>query len=425
MGQATQVEYVSTRGVNSCDFITAVKQGLAPDGGLYVPTIIPDQTNLLQESLTDYQSFTKKYLSQFIGRALKESMDSIINSAFNFPLEHIHLDNHLSLLELFHGPTLSFKDFGARFLAQVLTRESGSRLILVATSGDTGSAVASSFDGLDNIRCCVLFPKDKISKRQEAQITCWGKNILAVEVDGNFDDCQSLVKQAFHYPEQLSEFQLSTANSINIGRLLPQMSYYAYTATKHYQVTGKEINFVVPSGNLGNVTACIYAKSSGMPIDKIIIACNANEAVLHYYHTGQYVAADTIQTIANAMDVGAPSNFERLVHFYETHQAFCRDLTVVSVSDKQIQQAIIECKNHYNYVLCPHTATAYFARQKLKLNAACLVATAHPAKFEQVIEPIIKTKLAIPSNLQRLLDRQQTKRTIKADLAALVDVLQS
>jgi len=331
----------SIRGGQPVDFFEAITLGLADNGGLFIPAEFPDLSLLSKETFTNYNDFSVRFLSLILSNELPDaSLKRLIESALNFPVHIKELKEGLSVLELFHGPTLSFKDFGARFLAQCLKSKGDKLCILVATSGDTGSAVASSFYNLENINVIVLFPKGKVSKRQQAQLTCWGKNILALEVDGVFDDCQSLVKEAFADEWFQSSLNLSTANSINIGRLLPQMTYYAYQSIHYFKKTGNNINFIVPSGNLGNVTACIYAKQMNFPIGNISIATNANKTLVNYYQKGDYQPLATIQTFANAMDIGAPNSFERINHLFKNHRNFIEQLSVFSVNDEEIINAI-------------------------------------------------------------------------------------
>lgn len=414
------MKYHSTRANIKVDFTKSITTGLAENGGLYVPEHFPDLSYLKDNLVTDYQTFAKEFLKPFLaGSSLENKSSEIIKEALNFPLIYKNLNNNLSVLELFHGPTLSFKDFGARFLAQSLNALNKKHFILVATSGDTGSAVASSFSALENVNVVVLYPKGKISPRQEAQITCWSKNILAIAVDGVFDDCQLLVKQAFNDHWFINNLSLSTANSINIGRLLPQMSYYAYSAIKHYQKYQTNLNFVIPGGNLGNATACVYAKQLKLPIGNITIATNENKALVNYLESGKYQPNKTIQTLANAMDVGSPSNFERLKYLFDDFEKFKKNISAVSVSDQQIKQAILSGFNNFNYIMCPHTATAFYVAKLNNHTAQCVVATAEPSKFETIIEPIIKQVLPTPARLRALIERRQQNKNISPQLSEL------
>lgn len=404
--------YHSTRNPDlTYSLLQALQQGLAQDGGLIVPQTWPDASSLYQATGLTYQQFAEKLLNPFFkGDPLEQYLPAICQRALNFTIPTIKLDNNSYILELFHGPTLSFKDVGARFLANCLTALIDDKpiTVMVATSGDTGSAVAAAFHHKPNIRVVVLFPKGKISERQQKQITCWGENILAISVDGIFDDCQKLVKSAFSDPTWQQITQLNTANSINIGRLLPQMTYYAYSSSQFHQAHGHAANFIVPSGNVGNVTAAYWAKQLGFPIGNVMLATNANTTIPDFLQTGHYQPRKSIETLANAMDVGNPSNFERLRQLFESDQQLQQQLHAYSVTDSQIKTAIVDCYQRYNVTLCPHTATAYYVRQKFADQSPwIMVATAHPSKFETIIEPLLKIRTTVPSALQTLLDKPQ------------------
>lgn len=420
------MEFVTTRHQKKYLLDHAIIAGLAPDGGLYVPEQLP---KFPPESLCidqSYPAFAADFLRPFFaGSALLPELDAICADAFNFPLPVKPLDDYTNVLELFHGPTLSFKDFGARFLAECLSRLSKDkqRTILVATSGDTGSAVASAFYQKPNLNVVVLFPKGKISARQEQQITCWGENVKALAVEGDFDDCQRLVKQAFA-DEACQQANLTTANSINIARLLPQTVYYAYTSLEQLAKTGAESRFIIPSGNLGHATAAFWAKHIGMPITEIVIACNANRPVTDYLTTGRYEAKITQATLANAMDVGNPSNFERLQYLLPSFNAFKSAVQAFNVSDARIEACIKECFLAHHYLLCPHTATAYAVRQQMSEQLHyTLVATAHASKFEQIVEPLIAQTIEMPASLQTIMARQVHVQEMPAELSALRSVL--
>lgn len=420
------MDYHSTRGKQNVDFFDAVLQGLAEDGGLYVPFNFPDQSQLIDKAFNDYQDFATALLKPFINNSLiTPFISDIIKQAFNFPLPLKTLSQDLHVLELFHGPTLSFKDFGARFFAQTISRQPSKLTILVATSGDTGSAVASSFYGIKNVNVFILFPKNKITPRQRGQICCFDKNIQAIEVDGTFDDCQALVKGAFADLFINKKLSLSTANSINIARLLPQMTYYADTAIEYFKKHHEKLNFIIPAGNLGNAVACVYAKQMKLPIGKITLTTNENKTISEYLETGNYLERDSIATLANAMDVGAPSNFERLHYLFKTYEGFKQNLEATLVTDKEITQTIIDCHKKYNYIICPHTATAFHIADKQKAKHQCIVSTAHPAKFEEIIEPILNLSLPIPGQLSTLLSRKQSFRAIKPNLDALKEIIVS
>ncbi len=386
----------------------AISHALADDGGLFVPEYLP-KVDLPQftPDLT-YPEFAQKILHAFfLEDPLNGKLSQLCNKAFVFPVPLKKLNDNTFMLELFHGPTLSFKDFGARFLAECLNVISAHQktTIMVATSGDTGSAVASAFSQKSNVNVLILYPDKQISDRQEHQITCWDSNILALAVDGTFDDCQYLVKTAFQDSWWQTNMHLSSANSINIGRLLPQIIYYAYSSVQFYHRYKLFPGFIVPTGNLGNATAGYWARKMGFPIREIVIATNANKVISDYLRTGEYQPRQSIPTLANAMDVGNPSNFERLQHLFNTYDEFKQNVKAISANDDDIQQTIKDVYKQYATIICPHTATACFARQTLSEQPWIVVATADPSKFESIIEPIIQTKVPIAHQLQALLNK--------------------
>lgn len=399
----------------------AIQSGLASDGGLFMPTEIP------RSQLTDdlpYPEFVVQCLMPYFqDDLLADFLPEICHTAFNFPLPLHHINDHTTLLELFHGPTLAFKDFGARFLAECMQHIPATgkqQLIIVATSGDTGSAVASAFYQKPNTQVVVLYPQGQITARQEAQITCWGDNILALAVEGSFDDCQQMAKSAFQDNDITSQWQLSSANSINAGRLLPQVVYYAYATV---QLARNDIvlpTIIVPSGNLGNVTAAHLAKHMGFAIGDIVAVTNANQALTDFCQTGEFKARPSIPTLANAMDVGNPSNFARLQALYPAFADFTQHVPAVSVDDQQIEAAITDCYQRFNTVLCPHTATAWHAAQQLTDDKHHLIAaTAHPCKFETIVEPLLDVQIPLPEIMQTLLAKPTQLAIIPATLEAV------
>ncbi len=410
-----------------CDFKSAALAGLAADGGLFVPDFFPKIKLEEFAALESYPEFASQLLRYFIDAPLQNELDSMCQLAFNFAVPNKQINVDTWQLELFHGPTLSFKDFGARFLAQCFARIPTEKplTILVATSGDTGSAVASAFFKKYPIQVIVLFPQGKISLRQQQQITCWQDNVLAIAVEGAFDDCQQLVKSAFADPQWKNNYQLSTANSINIARLLPQVVYYAYTSLRFHKQQGIAPGFIVPSGNLGNVTAAYWARQMGFPIREIVIATNANRPLTHYLDTGEYRVFPTQVTLANAMDVGNPSNFARLRDLFPDFTEFKSQVRAIRVDDQQIKEAIVQAYQQEQVIICPHTATGYYARQQLDKQPWIIVATAHPCKFENVIEPIINFPLPAAPELEILLNRAQHFEIIPADLSALTAVVKT
>lgn len=429
------IVFRSTRGNAPASLETVLQSGTAPDGGLYVPTALPSfSQEALAESETPAELAECMLQPFFEGSSLEGALPEICRSAFDFPLPLTRLSPaangaRLSLLELFHGPTAAFKDYGARFLAacleQILAREPDSApplTILVATSGDTGAAVASAFSGRERIRVVVLFPKGRISPRQEHHLGCWGENVQALAVHGAFDDCQRLVKQAFASPKLRTTARLGSANSINLGRLLPQSAYHAWAALQ----VPEGAHFVVPTGNLGNGLACLWAREMGAGIGRILLATNANRAVSDYLARGLYKGQESIGTLANAMDVGDPSNMERLRHYFDGDvQRIRQAVAAASVSDERIQAQIRREYAESGAVLCPHTAAGvdacheYLSRSNALAGDWVLAATAHPAKFETVVEPLIGKTVAPPPQLAKLLARSSSHMEILPDLAAL------
>ena len=415
------MKFVSTRG--KADAVTAseaILQGLAYDGGLYVPETFPTLRNLPIGEISSYGEFAFEMLAPYFeGDVLARDLADICVDAFNFPIVLNPLGPERWVLELTHGPTCAFKDFGARFLAcamEKLLEKHGRKLtILVATSGDTGGAVASAFHGRKGITVKVLFPKGRVSERQKKQLTCWGDNIESYEVDGSFDDCQKMVKDAFMDPS-LKEWGLSSANSINLGRLLPQSVYYAYASYLFRASCGKKPIFIIPSGNVGNSTGAYWAFQMGAPIERISLALNANRTVLDYLETGMYQPRASIQTLANAMDVGAPSNMERLIHLYPHIEDFRKMVSATSVSDEEIRKTIKQTWDEDHYIICPHTATAErLRRDKFFDKPTIIVSTAHPSKFWTIVEPIIGCPVPVPPALQRLLDKPSIYKDIGRD----------
>ncbi len=368
------------------------------------------------------------------GDAIAAEVANITRDAFNFPapLNEVTADGRLSVLELFHGPTAAFKDFGARFLAAAMQRlragASRPLNILVATSGDTGGAVAAAFHRRPGIVVSVLFPKGLVSPTQERQLTCWGDNVHSFRVGGSFDDCQRLVKDAFLNPGLKARFDLSSANSINLGRLLPQAVYYAATSLAVYRQHGVVPNFIIPSGNLGNSVACIWARKLGLPIGRIVLAHNSNRTVPDFLKTGDWKPRPSVPTLASAMDVGAPSNIERMRALFPEIDAVRGAVHAESVSDTEIQARIKSDFDNYGKVWCPHTATAaeVYARMSPVERADArwiMVSTAHPAKFREIVEPLIGQRIEMPESLAKLFSRPVSATELQPDLAALTRAL--
>jgi threonine synthase len=358
------------------------------------------------------------------------------DEAFNFPAPLVPLERHakLWLLELFHGPTAAFKDFGARFLAAALARvpRSGGRALnmLVATSGDTGGAVAAAFHERPGMRVTVLYPRGRVSPTQERQLTCWGGNVISLSVDGSFDDCQRLVKEALQDPLLRERFDLSSANSINLGRLLPQMVYYAAASVALWREYGERASFVIPSGNLGNAVACVWARKLGLPIADIVLAHNANRTVPDFLERAQWRARPSIATLASAMDVGNPSNMERLRSLFPAMPDLLAAVSAESVDDGAIRRRIRAAFDDWGKICCPHTAVAAevyarLAEARRRAGPWVLVATAHAAKFREVVEPLIGREVPVPESLVRLLARPSACTEIPADLEGLRAALTS
>jgi threonine synthase len=424
------MQFASTRNPQQqVGFARALMQGLAADGGLYVPTQWPQLT--LDAQPDNLAQVAEQLLAPFVrGDAIETSLAQITREALNFaaPLLALGDGGALSVLELFHGPTAAFKDFGARFLAAALTRlrRGASRplRILVATSGDTGGAVAAAFHRQPGIEVTVLFPKGLVSPTQERQLTCWDENVRTLAVEGTFDDCQRLVKEAFADPQLAQHYELSSANSINLGRLLPQAAYYWASSLAIWHAHGERASFVVPSGNLGNATACIWARRLGAPIDQVVLAHNANRTVPDFLEQGTLRPRPSIATLSSAMDVGNPSNLERLLALFPDVDRLRAAVTAVSVDDEATRARIRADLDRYGHVWCPHTAVAAEAFARLSAPQRerrrwVLVATAHPAKFREIVEPLIGRPVAMPANLARLFERPSKFEQIAATLDAL------
>jgi threonine synthase len=427
------MRYTSTRGRSpSVDIAGAIINGIAPDGGLYVPESWPAAADFPAAPPVGVAEIGVRLLRPFFaGSALEPALPVLAGEAFDFPLPVTPLKgaaHPAAVLELFHGPTAAFKDFGARFLAASMARlrDSSARklTILVATSGDTGGAVAAAFHRRPGFDVAILFPSGRVSKRQQQQLTCWGENVRAFAVRGTFDDCQRLVKEALRDPSLAATHTFSSANSINIGRLLPQIVYYAVASLEIRRTTGGPASFIVPSGNLGNSLACVWARRLGLPIADIVLAHNANRTVPEYLATGEYRPRASVATLACAMDVGDPSNMERLRAYQPDWSRLRSEVSAYSVSDEEIREQIRRDHARYGRTWCPHTATAarvYDLLPPARRAAHCwvLVATAHPAKFNDVVEPLIGRAVEVPAALERLLRMPSRSEEIGPQLAEL------
>jgi len=422
------MQYLSTRTPeHRVSLSTALQDGLAPDGGLYVPERFPDLGPEAFEDCETIEAVAERLLRPFVeDDPLADALPAICEATYGFPVPLRAVGRRTGVLELFHGPTAAFKDVGARFLADSLARlnEDADRplTILVATSGDTGAAVAAAFWRKPNVEVVVLYPKGKVSDRQEKQLTGWSDNVQTVAVRGVFDDCQRLVKDAFQHDAWQRRKRLSSANSINVGRLLPQMTYYAHAGLQHWRAHGERPNLIVPSGNLGNGLACLYARECGLPIGEVVFATNENRPVTHYLETGDYEAFATQETLATAMDVGDPSNMERLRHHWSTPDALRAAITAERVTDEQIERRIRRGPDAWNTVWDPHTATAVEVRERLDPEDEhdwILVATAHPAKFPEVVEPLVDHEIDVPGPLAEVMARSHPVPKIDPSLDAL------
>ncbi|NQV73146.1 threonine synthase [bacterium] len=430
MNQA--VQFRSTRDKNQVGYslLEAVEKGLAPDGGLFLPETMP---SIAWHSLpsTSFQECAEAYLNQWLSGSISiDQVSTWVQSALDFPVPLVSLgDSNTHVLELYHGPTLSFKDFGARSMAFLLgerIRETQTPVtILVATSGDTGSAVADGLSGIEGVRVVLLYPKDQVSKVQEKQLISKRPGVVSVRVAGTFDDCQRMVKGSFSDPK-LSNEHLSTANSINIGRLIPQMLYYVW-ATR--LLMSERCNFVVPSGNLGNLTAGLIAHLSGMPVAHFVAAHNDNDFFPRYLNNPDSHFKDSKRTVSNAMDVGAPSNFERLTSLlkYETLKALVSGL---SISDAETRASISEVYKSSGYIADPHTAVGLVAAKEARsmLHAKgpiVVLSTAHPAKFPEIVEKEIGKALPEPSQLSALDSKPVNVIDLDPEQAQLAELILS
>jgi threonine synthase len=402
----------------------AIQRSIAPDGGLYVPVSFPTFKVSDFDGLSSWPEIgTRMLVPYFEGDVLAPQMADICSEAFNFPIFLNYLSD-TAVLELFHGPTAAFKDVGARFLAACASRLGGRRTVIVATSGDTGGAVAAAFHEHSEIDVLVLFPKNKVSALQQQQLTCWGESVRAFAVRGDFDDCQRIVKTAFANREWAEAKGLLSANSINLGRLLPQTIFYAAASLWYLRERGARPGFVVPTGNLGNAVAAFWARQMGLPLREIILATNANNAIAEYFASGSWEPHPTIATIANAMDVGNPGNMERLLDLHPEITELREGAQSFSVSDEEIADTIAYDYKRSGRTWCPHTATAVHVRRRLSSPHWIIVATAHPAKFDSVVEPLIGRSLSMPPSLAQLFDAPSRFEEIDPEFEALKETLQ-
>ena len=431
--------YSTNRQTPPVSLAEAVKNGLAPDRGLYMPERIPRLPGEFFDRIADmdFISMSSVVARAFFGEDIPaDDIDRIVRDTLSFDTPLVEVEDGIRSLELFHGPTMAFKDVGGRFMARMLScfigdGGTGKVTVLVATSGDTGSAVANGFLGVEGVRVFVLYPKGKVSEIQESQFTTLGQNITAIEVEGTFDDCQALVKNAFMDAELNHHLKLTSANSINIARFLPQMFYYFYAYAQLLRkgdIDMENIVVAVPSGNFGNLTAGLFAKKMGLPIKRFIAANNRNDVFYNYLQTGIYSPKPSVQTIANAMDVGDPSNFARILElFHNSHSAITACISGAAYTDGQIRKAISECYNSNNYVLDPHGACGWLAlKDNLKNNeTGIFLETAHPAKFKDTVEEAINNCLEIPERLTSFMKGHKMSIPMSNKFSAFKQFLES
>ena len=407
----------------------AVVKGLAEDKGLYMPERIKALPQEFFDNIENlsFQEIAYTVADAFFGEDVPaDDLKAIVYDTLAFDCPCVKVTDTIYSLELFHGPTLAFKDVGARFMARLLQyflkkEGKGQVNVLVATSGDTGSAVANGFLGVDGIHVYVLYPKGKVSPIQECQFTTLGGNITAVEVDGVFDDCQALVKNAFMDADLNAHMQLTSANSINVARFLPQSFYYFYAYAQMKKLgLADELVVCVPSGNFGNICSALFGKKMGLPIKLFIAANNANDIFYNYLQTGKYEPRPSVQTIANAMDVGDPSNFARIYDLYgKSHAAICADISGATYTDAQIAETIKEVKGQTGYVCDPHGACGYRALQEglVSGEVGVFLETAHPAKFKDTVDSILSESIEIPAKLQAFMKGVKQSVPMSKDFA--------
>jgi len=432
--------YSTNKKVTGVSLQDAVVKGLAEDKGLFMPNEIKKLPQSFFDTIENlsFQEMAYTVADAFFGEDVEAgALKKIVYETLNFDVPLVHVVDNIYSLELFHGPTLAFKDVGGRFMSRLLgyfiQKQNDTKVnVLVATSGDTGSAVANGFLGVEGIHVYVLYPKGLVSPIQECQFTTLGQNITALEVDGTFDDCQTLVKSAFMDEELNAKLKLTSANSINVARFLPQSFYYFYAYAQlksfHPKLSPKELEMVVcvPSGNFGNITAGLFAKRMGLPLKRFIAANNRNDIFFQYLQTGEYKPRPSVPTIANAMDVGDPSNFARVLDLYSgSYEAISGEISGVSYNDEQIAETLKSCYQETGYLLDPHGAVGYRALiDKLDANeTGVFLETAHPAKFLETVENIIGEKVEIPLKLHEFMKGEKKSEPMTKDFQAFKSYL--
>lgn len=416
------------------DFKTATILGQAPDKGLYFPEVIPQVSKKLIDNIENFsnEAIALQVITPYIGESIpKKELDRIINETVNFEFPIIKISESIYSLELFHGPTLAFKDVGARFMSLCLGYFANGNnkkvTVLVATSGDTGGAVAQGFYDVEGVDVVILYPSGKVSNVQEKQLTTLGKNIYALEVDGTFDECQQMVKAAFADSMLNKKLKLTSANSINVARWLPQQFYYFYL-WKQWKDKNNPPVVAVPSGNFGNICAGLLARQSGLPIKHFIAACNTNDTVPQFLNTGNYHPKKAIATLSNAMDVGDPSNFIRVLQLFERQNELLKKLmSGYSVSDEETKTTLVSVLKDHNYLLDPHGAVAYKALYDhlaiFPADKGVILETAHPIKFYDKIEPLIEQPVEVPEKIAMMMNKEKFSTKISADTSSLIDFL--
>lgn len=423
------------------NFKDATINGQAPDKGLYFPYQIPQVKKELIENIESFsnEEIAFEVIKPYVGDTIAENeLRRIVSETVNFPIPLVNVNEHIASLELYHGPTLAFKDIGARFMSRCLGHfvKGGDKkvTVLVATSGDTGGAVANGFYNVDGVEVVILYPSGKVSSVQEKQLTTLGNNITALEVEGNFDDCQQMVKAAFLDAELNKKLFLTSANSINVARWLPQQFYYffAYKQLLNSPLgdVGNPPVICVPSGNFGNICAGLLANASGLPVKHFIAATNANDVVPEFFSSGNYAPKKAVATISNAMDVGDPSNFVRIMQLFQQQVSALKDkVSSVSVTDETTKQTLLEVYKKYMYLCDPHGAVAYRALEDYLTahpgDKGIFLETAHPVKFYDVVEPIINEAVPVPESIQEQLKLEKKSSKIKTGAAALNEFLLS
>jgi threonine synthase len=416
------------------DFAAATILGQAPDKGLYFPETIPQINKELIDNIENYsnEAIAMEVIAPYIGDAIpKDVLEKIVSETVNFKIPLVKITENIFSLELFHGPTLAFKDIGARFMSRCLgyfARDSKEKItVLVATSGDTGGAVANGFYDVEGVEVVILYPSGKVSSVQEKQLTTLGKNIHALEVDGTFDECQQMVKAIFADEELNKKLKLTSANSINVARWLPQQFYYFYLWKQSKGKTNPPV-VTVPSGNFGNICAGLLAQQSGLPIKHFIAACNENDTVPEFLRSGNYHPKKAVPTISNAMDVGDPSNFIRIMEiFHQQIDGLKKTLNGYTISDDETKATLISVYQKHNYLLDPHGAVAYNALQQYQAQhqntKGVILETAHPVKFYDVIEPLINQTVPVPETVAEQIKKEKVSTKISTNTSELKDFL--